>query len=214
MKLPAPPAVAKSIDDGGTSTSITQSLDAEYLLCNVEQPSNCNTASCPDGPLAPEPSSRQVKRLKFSTFDPIAHGTNSSRIGEVSSSEMVSWTFSKIVNCSKTNSEPTLGRSYVGQQLELDQTATLLNNDDSTSCDLERKSQEISLLRSWIHRWCRHTAASPNKKPDAVVLCEPQSSKAALDEVQKKQFPSFAAVALMGKAMKGFHPCEFRRRDL
>ena len=45
--LPALPAVANSIDDGGTSTSRTQSLDAEHLLCQSEQPSDfqCHCSS-------------------------------------------------------------------------------------------------------------------------------------------------------------------------
>ncbi|XP_022747117.1 uncharacterized protein LOC111296899 [Durio zibethinus] len=203
--LPALPAVANSIDDGETSTSRTQSLDAEHLLCHVKPPSNFNTAACPDSPLEPEPSSRWIKRLKLSTSDPFAHGTKSSKIEEVSSCEKVNKIFCK------TSSEPTIARSHVGPQLAFDQTATQLKNGDSTSGDSVRKSQEIYLSRSWIHRWCRHKAMSPNKKLDAAVPCEPQSSKATSDELQRKQFPSIAAMALMGRAISGFHPCEFRR---
>jgi hypothetical protein len=43
------------------------------------------------------------------------------------------------------------------------------------------------------------------------MVCEPQWSK-AVDEFQKKQFPSIVAMVLMGKALCGFHPCEFRKR--
>ena len=149
-------------------------------IASLSNPQIFNAIVCPDDPLGPEPSSKWFKRLKMSTSDSFAHGTKSSKMGEVSSREKVNKMFNKIMNCSKTSSV--------------------------------RKSQEISLSRSWIHRWCRHRAASPNKKPDAVVLCEPQSSKATLDEHQKKQFPSIAAMALMGKAINGFHPCEFRRK--
>ncbi|XP_022763242.1 uncharacterized protein LOC111308852 [Durio zibethinus] len=203
--LPALPAVANSIDDEGTSTSRTQSLDAQHLLCHAEQPSNSNTNACPDDPLWPEASSRWVKRLKLSTSDPLAHGTKSSKIEEVSSRV-------KANNISKTSSEPTLVRSHARPQLTLDQTAVILKKGDSTSTDSVRKSQEISLSRSWIYRWCRQRAASPKKKPDVMVLCESQSSKATLDELQKKQFPSIAAMALVGKAINSFHPCAFRRR--
>ncbi|XVF67740.1 hypothetical protein PTKIN_Ptkin10aG0146300 [Pterospermum kingtungense] len=210
--LPALPAVANSIDDGETSTSRTQSLDVEHLLFHAEQPSNSNTATYLDGPLGPDPSSRWVKRLKLSAPNPFVLGTKSSKIGEVSSSEKVNKIFSKTINCGETSSEPTVARSHVGPKLALDQTATLLKKGDSTSSDSVRKSREISLSCSWIHRWCRHRVASPNKKPDALVLCEAQSSKATSDELQKKQFPSIAAMALMGKAMTGFRPSEFRRK--
>ncbi|KAK8509008.1 hypothetical protein V6N13_130754 [Hibiscus sabdariffa] len=209
--LPAVPAVANSMDDGGASTSRTQSLDAEHLLCHAEQPANSNTTACPDGLLGPDPSSRWVKRLKLSTSDPFASGTKSSRIGEVSSREKIN-KISKIMNCSRKSSEPTVGRSFVRPKLALDQTPVLLKNGDSTSSGSVRKSHDMSLSRAWIHRWCRHKAAPRNKKPDAAVLCEPQSSRATSDELEEKQFPSIAAMALMGKAMNGFHPCEFRRK--
>ncbi|XVF45306.1 hypothetical protein PTKIN_Ptkin02bG0195100 [Pterospermum kingtungense] len=199
------PPVLNSIDDCGTSTSRTQSLDAEHLLYQAEQPSTSNTTACPDGPLGPEPSSRWVKRLKLSTSDPFD-------IGEVSSREKFDKMFSKVADCRKTSSGPTVSGGHVTPQMPLDQTAMLLKNSDSTSSDSVRKNQEISRSRSWIHRWCRHKAASPSKKPQAVVLCEPQSSKVTLDQLKKKQFPSIAAMALMGKAMSGFQPCEFRRR--
>lgn len=208
--LHALPAVSNSINDGGTSTSRTQSFDAEHLFHQAEKPSISNTTACPDGALGPDPSSRWVKRLKLSTTDPFAHVTKSSKMGEVSSRKKVNKMFSKMMDCGKSSSEPTVRSSHVRSQLPLDQTAMLLKNGDSTSSDSVRKSQEISLSRSWIHRWCRRR--SPIKKPEAVVLCEPQSSKIALDELQKKQFPSIAAMALMGKAMNGFQPCEFRRR--
>lgn len=194
-RLPALPASANSIDDGGTSTSRTQSLDAEHLLFHAEQPSNSNATACPDDPLGPDPSSRWVKRLKLSTAHPFASGTKISKMGEVSSRVKIN-KISKIMNCSKTSSEPTVGRK----------------SGESSSSGSGRKSQEISLSLTWIHRWCRHRAAPPNKKPDAALLCEPQSSKATSDELQEKQFPSIAAMALMGKAMNGFHPCEFRRK--
>lgn len=59
--------------------------------------------------------------------------------------------------------------------------------------------------------WCHNQTASPQKKPEAVMVCEPQCSK-AVDEFQKKQFPRIAAIVLMGKAMCGSHPREFRKR--
>ncbi|XVE49029.1 hypothetical protein DITRI_Ditri01bG0049000 [Diplodiscus trichospermus] len=207
--LPALPAVANSTDDGGTSTSRTQSLDAEHLLCQAKQTSNSYTTVCPDSSLGPEPSSRWVKRLKLNTSNPFAHGTKSSKIGEVSSHDKI---FSKIMSYSKTSSEPTVHRSDERPLPALNKTAKLLTNGDSTSGDSVRKTPEIPLSCSWIQRWCHHKAASPKKKQNAVVLCEPQSSKATLDELQKEQFPSLAAMALMGKAMSGFHPCEFRRK--
>ncbi|KAE8668145.1 Endoplasmatic reticulum retrieval protein 1B isoform 1 [Hibiscus syriacus] len=108
-------------------------------------------------------------------------------------------------------SEPTVDGNQARPEPARDQTAMLLKNGNPSG-DLTRKNREFSLSKSWIHRWCRRRNESPNTKPEALVLCEPQTSTATFDELEKKQFPSIAAMALMGKAMDGFHPCEFRRK--
>ncbi|KAK8587225.1 hypothetical protein V6N13_086220 [Hibiscus sabdariffa] len=91
----------------------------------------------------------------------------------------------------------SISESHVRPELALDQTTMLLKDGDSSG-DSTRKNQELSLSKSWIHRWRRQRSTSLDTKP--------------FDELQKKQFPSIAAMALMGKAMNGFHPCEFRRK--
>ncbi|KAK8476502.1 hypothetical protein V6N13_017961 [Hibiscus sabdariffa] len=91
----------------------------------------------------------------------------------------------------------SISESHVRPELALDQTTMLLKDGDSSG-DSTRKNRELYLSKSWIHRWRRQRSASPDTKP--------------FDELQKKQFPSIAAMALMGKAMNGFHPCEFRRK--
>ncbi|KAL4361345.1 hypothetical protein GQ457_04G002070 [Hibiscus cannabinus] len=105
----------------------------------------------------------------------------------------------------------SISESHMRPELALDQTTMLLKNGDSSG-DSTRKNRELSLSKSWIKRWCRQRSASPDTKPKALVLCEQETSKETFDELEKKQFPSIAAMALMGKAMNGFHPCEFRRK--
>ncbi|GAV58249.1 hypothetical protein CFOL_v3_01783 [Cephalotus follicularis] len=95
-----------------------------------------------------------------------------------------------------------------------DQLAIPLRDSESSCTDSVKKTQDITLSHSWIQRWCRNkSATSPQKKADVVVVCEPlSSSREAIDDFQKKQYPSIAAMALMGKAMTGFRPCEFKNR--
>lgn len=193
------------------SISRTQSLDVEHLLSTAEHPTNSKSSACPDDLLGSDPCRRWVKRLKPSTSYSFAYGTKSSRMGEASSHEKVSKIFSKILKCSKTSPEPKMSKSYGKEQMVIDQTAELLRNAEFSSSDSVRKSQDISLSHAWIQRWCHNPSASLKKKPEAIVVCEPKVSKATLD-FQKKQFPSIAAMALMGKAMTSFRPCEFRKR--
>ncbi|KDP41773.1 hypothetical protein JCGZ_26791 [Jatropha curcas] len=212
QELPIMPGGASSADDEEMSTSRTQSLDVEHFLSNTEHPTDSKSSACADSPPGSDPSSRWVKRLKPSTSHSFPNGTKSTKMGEASSHEKVNKLFSKILNGSKTNSEPKKNKSYGKQKMFLDETTELLRNAESASTDSEMKCQDITLSHPWIQRWCHKPAVSSKKKPEAmVVVFEPQNSKGALDELQEKQFPSIAAMALMGKAMTGFGPCELKK---
>ncbi|GKV21134.1 hypothetical protein SLEP1_g31142 [Rubroshorea leprosula] len=207
------PVAASLVDERETSPSRTLSLDAEHLLSHAEQPTDSKSTACPDAHLGTELRSRWIKRLRVGSSDSLDHATKRSKTGESSSQEKVKEIFSKSLKCSMTSSGPSEGRCQVKPCRALDQTVMLLKNgDSSSSTDLVRKSHDITLSHSWIQRWAKNGAASPKRKPKTMALCEPKSSKEALDEYQKKQFPSIAAMALMGKTMSGFHPCEFKRR--
>ncbi|KAK4835987.1 hypothetical protein QYF36_017160 [Acer negundo] len=214
-ELPSLPAVASSVEDRETSSSRTQSLDVEDLLSHAELPTNSKSGASPDGLEVSDPSSRWVKRLKPSASGSSPYGTKSSKLEEACSHEKVNRFFSKIVRGSVTSSEPTMSKRPGKEQTALDQTTMLLRNGKSSSSESERKSQDISLANPWIQRLCHQRAASPMKKNqnrEAVVVCEPQKLNATLDEFQKKQFPSIAAMAMMGKALNSIRPCGFTKK--
>lgn len=200
---------ASSAEERETSTSKTLSLDVEHLLSHAEQPTNSKSSASPEGPQGPEPGSRWVKRLKLSASQS-AHGTKSSKMGEASSHEKVNKFSNRIMKCGITSSQPAMGRFLGKEQMASDQTATLLRNGESSSIDSGAKIQNITLSHPWIRRWSNKIASQ--KKSEAVVVFKSQRLKATVDELQKKQFPSIAAMALMGKAMSGFHPCEFANK--
>lgn len=160
----------------------------ELLFPSVDL-TNPKPNQSPCGSLGLDPNSRWVKRLKSNS---IAVGTKSSKFGETSSPQMANVFFGKIAKGSISNTELTLG------------------NGESSSA--KKEGDVITLSHPWIQRWRYNRAVAPQKK-HKVEDCAPQRSKAvALEDVEKKQFPSIAAMALMGKAMNGFQPCEFRKR--
>ncbi|KAJ7001273.1 hypothetical protein NC653_011646 [Populus alba x Populus x berolinensis] len=199
QELTVLPGLARSPDNMETSTSRTQSLDAECFLPHAEHSTNSKSSDCPDTPVRLDPCSRWFKRLKASV----------SKVEEASSHQKFSKLFNKMLRHSKTSSEPKTSESD-GKLSMSDQTAELLRNAESYSTDPARKIQEITLSHVWVQRWFHNPSASPKKNPGAVAVSKPESSEAALD-FQKKQFPSTAAMALMGKAMNGFCPCEYRK---
>lgn len=209
QELPNTAAYATSVDDKDTSTSRTQSLDVEHLLSHAEQSKILKSSIRTDIFVEPDPSSRWVKRLKLNPTS--AHGTKSSEMAEASSHEKVHKLFSKIMECSITSSEPTMGRCQGKEQTAFDQTALLLRNSESSSIDSKKENQDIKLSHPWIRRWCHNVVVSPPKKSKAVEFCKPQCPKPVLDKAQKEHYPSLAAMALMGKAMSGFSPSEIRK---
>lgn len=208
---PAQFSAASPMGYGEPSTSRTQSLDVDHLLSNAGNPANFKSILSPVGTLGQNPSSRWVKRLKMSPPGSFAHGTKSAKMGEAASHEKVNKFFQNLKG-SITSNEPTSDTHRGREQMKLNQTATLLKNDESSPADSVKKGENITLSHSWVRRWCRSEVVSPQEKSKAVVIYEPQSSKAAFEDFQKEQFPSIAAMALMGKAMNGFGPCEFRKR--
>lgn len=203
------PELAVCTSSTDTSTSRTQSLDADHLLSNAEQPTSFKSIACPVGCLEQESSSRWVKRLKLSPTS--AHGTKSSKMQEVFSHEKVNNVFSKIKKCGITSPEPITDRSHGSEQAALNQRASLWN-DKSSSLDSVKEKRDAALSHPWIRRWCRNQVPSSLKKSKAVVDSKPQCPKGTTDKFQKKQFPSLAAMALMGKAMVGFRSCQFTKR--
>ncbi|KAJ6368685.1 hypothetical protein OIU78_001126 [Salix suchowensis] len=196
-ELPLFPGVARSPDDMETSSSRTQSLDADFFLPHAKHSTNSKFSDCPDASVRLDPCSRWFMRLKGGT----------SKVEEASSQQNFSKFFNKMQRHSKTSSEPKTSKS---DGKDSDQIAELPGKAEFYSIYSEKKRQEITLSHVWVQRWFHNPSASLKKKTGAAVVSEPESSEAALD-FQKKQFPSIAAMALMGKAMNGFCPCEFRR---
>ncbi|XP_021904595.1 uncharacterized protein LOC110819644 isoform X1 [Carica papaya] len=207
QELLAIPGRESSADDKETSTSRTQSLDVEHLLSNAEQPTNNKPGSSLHGCVEDELGSRWVKRLRRSVSDSFGHGTKILKMGQTCSVGKLQKDPSKSWNHNVINSEPK--QAEYAKADVLDQPATFLKDSEACLPGGKEKNEEITFSHPWIRRWCHKKAVSPEEKSEGV--CEPQSSKEILGEFEKKQFPSIAAMALVGKAMNGLSPCEIRK---
>ncbi|XP_030525007.1 uncharacterized protein LOC115737153 [Rhodamnia argentea] len=205
-------SMSSSIDEREPSTSKTQSLDVEHLFSHADQAtdSKSQTYFCSHGKT--EQRTGWLKRLKMSTSETLPHGDESLKVGDACSSGKDNNLVGKVMKQRTTSPEQIIGNCLDKEQMALGQFALLAKGGKSSSSGSVGKSRDALLSHPWIQRWCHNQVASLQKKPEAFVLCEPRSTKASLDEFRKKQFPSIAAMALMGKAMNGFNPCEFRNR--
>jgi len=188
--------------DRETSTSRTHSLELDHFLSHADQHVRSNSGN---SSLGSDPSSRWVKRLKLSTMGS-AHGTESIRIGDVFSHEKVN-IFGKIMKDSKIRLEPKTIHHAEGQMVPV----TVSTNGKSSLTEA-KKTVEITLSHPWIQRWSHTRAPSSQKRHELGELREQKSSNAVLEESEKKQFPSIAAMALMGKGMNSLNPSELMKK--
>lgn len=82
-----------------------------------------------------------------------------------------------------------------------DSTSAFARNSDSSPIDVMKKQLELLTSLSWVQRWLHNRSATAQKRPKSVVVCETYGSKMSLGDV-----------ALMGKAITSFQPCEFQKR--
>uniref|UniRef100_A0A1J3EBN6 F-box protein n=1 Tax=Noccaea caerulescens TaxID=107243 RepID=A0A1J3EBN6_NOCCA len=176
------------VHQGETSNSATQSMNVDNFLSR-----DCKRVRLEQ---EPEPSSsRWVKRLKTNASDCSGHDETKSlmkaeeaSLGEKGSNNL----FLEILKSGINNLQPR-------------------NQETTTSQikNLNKGGEDITLLHPWIQRWCKKKATSTDQAQGQEVRFEPESQK----EIEKKQYPSIAAMALMGKALSGLNPYGLRKTE-
>lgn len=194
----------------GADSSKTLSLDLGRLLPYGFQTTDSKYKSGFSSGAGLKPESRWVKRLKTDSLSHY-HGTKSLKMEEIVTidpQEKINSSFGKPM---KPGSE-----LHDKERTEfLEQSRVLLRDGNSSSNESMERSGKDLVSDSWIRRWCRNQTPLQKKHIDlssSSRLIEPKSLKASFDDLRKKQFPSVAAMALMGKAMNGFQECEFSKR--
>lgn len=205
VEHPASSERTTSMTNRGMSTFRTESLDVDHILSHVEKPNNSSSTTIRENLACAEASNRWIKRLRHNPSDSLAlGGTKRFKISDGQSSRAVGTLFGRLFNYSKPSSDST---KCPQEQQKLDKTILSSHGGVHTSAVLEKEMQ------SWIQRLCRNSppAVLVQAKRAAPVLCEPEK-KVIPENIDGKQLPSLAAMALMGKAMNNFQPCVFQKR--
>ncbi|XP_010467358.1 PREDICTED: F-box protein At2g16365-like isoform X2 [Camelina sativa] len=174
---------------GETSNSATQSMNAEHFLFRECKRVRLETEA--------EPSSRWVKRLKTNASDSSGHDETKSlmNIKEASPGQKGNNNlFLEIMKSGINNLQPRNQEPVISQIKNLNQGVG---------------EEDITLLHPWIQRWCKKKATLTDQLGGQEASFEPENQK----EIEKKHFPSIAAMALMGKALSGLNPYALRKTD-
>ncbi|KAL7118752.1 hypothetical protein ACP275_02G021500 [Erythranthe tilingii] len=199
------PALANSPENICPISSKTQTLE-------MEQPKRKSNFSLDNYPNA-DPSTRWIKRLKMSPSNHSAQCTKSSNLAENPSPEKANKFFRRILESDVISSEITPTMYSGGKELALsDKGGCFFSKDKNLIQEPNKKDKGLLLSHAWVQRWLSNGSRIAGKKPERGIFCEPQSSKLELKNIEKGQCPSIAAMALMGRALTCFQPCELQKR--
>ncbi|KAD6454191.1 hypothetical protein E3N88_08897 [Mikania micrantha] len=196
LETPAQPNASSSTEKTEPCMSRTQSLDMSKLHYNLDQTANSNSNQCSNNNPGSESGSRWIKRLKLT---------------ETSSHEKINRLFTTTTegkpereseNCHGKKSESLTGKFF--------QQNSEIQMGESSAVETRHECNEISLSHYWIQRWCHKQNQMIPANQDPL---QPDDFESETDEFLKKQFPSIAALALMGKAMTGFPQCRLQRKE-
>ncbi|XP_073286993.1 uncharacterized protein [Primulina huaijiensis] len=212
LELPALAAAkAASSENSGPSSSKTQSLEMDMLMAHAE-PSKPNSNLSLEDSREADPGNRWVKRLKLSSSQSSSRGMNSSNPTENSHDKKMKKYFGRILTTGIPSSEPYSRKHHGKESMVLDNKGTLSKQNTEIRVSSIKKNSELLLSQPWIQRWRHGESRSSREYTERMAVCALQSSKLTLEDHHKKQFPSIGAMALMGKAMRGFQPCDLQKR--
>ncbi|WZY84545.1 hypothetical protein YC2023_030929 [Brassica napus] len=138
----------------------------------------------------PEASSNWVKRLKRNSFDSSGHDETKSLMKieeEGNNNNNNNNLFLEILKSGINNLQP--------------------RNQEPDTPQIKGGDDDVTLQHPWIQRWCKKKDTDQPEGED--VRFETENQK----EMEKKQYPSIAAMALMGKALSGLNPYGLRKTD-
>ncbi|CAH9126104.1 unnamed protein product [Cuscuta epithymum] len=188
-------------------SSNTQSLDMESLVIGFNdqhgnsKPDVFHQSNLP----GQDSSSRFAKRVKLSNLYAFGLGTRSTNAKEDLPHEKQHNRF-RGQTCSEPMASKNKGKEWIVQDKC---TSRKGGGDSSSSANMRGKLTSYP----WIQRLLRDKGTTNGVIPDVVVEgYEAGSSELKVEEIQKRHFPSIAAMALMAKGMKGLHPCQFQKK--
>ncbi|PVH38221.1 hypothetical protein PAHAL_5G201600 [Panicum hallii] len=177
----------------------TSSMNLDLVLFQISRMRNPISSALIESPVCSEPSDRWLKRLQNDILDPHFPCSKRSKIGDGPPPGGSCTIFGQELNFDTGKAD------MINQAKEVQlRYGRLINQQNLEGSLISAKS-----LNSWIGRWCQ--GGTPIYHGTSNV--EKQTSKFNMppDDLGG-QFPSIAAMAMMGRAMNKLRPCELQKR--
>ncbi|RCV16656.1 hypothetical protein SETIT_3G155700v2 [Setaria italica] len=178
----------------------TRITNLDLILSQMSRMRNQISSGMVQPPIGAEPSDRWLKRLQLDISDPDIPGSKRPKIGDSPPLGETKCLFDMALPCNKIDGE-MIGCAKEDQGLD--------EGNNELQDKQERTSVPAKSMNSWIGRWCQGGTSvfhedlgqgRQERKPDQP------------SEELEGQFPSIAAMAMMGRVMNKLRPCEHQKK--
>ncbi|CAN6345951.1 unnamed protein product [Urochloa humidicola] len=178
----------------------TRITNLDLILSQMSRMRNQISIGMVQPPIGAEPSDRWLKRLQLDISDPDVPGSKRPKIGDSPPLGQTKCFFDMAVPCNKIDGE-MISRAKENQGLDEGNNEL---QDKQESCSVPAKS-----MNSWIGRWCQGgTSVFHEDRGQGRQETKPDQPSEELEG----QFPSIAAMAMMGRVMNKLRPCEHLKK--
>lgn len=177
----------------------TSSMNLDLVLFQISRMRNPISKALTESPVCSDPSDKWLKRLKCDVSDPHVPCSKRPKSRESPTPGGTCTMYSQVLDYKRDN---TCMIKHVKEDQLMHDTP------------MERQNQEMSPistknLNHWIGRWCQ--GGTPNFHGSLSLGKQSRKSNTPPDCLEG-QFPSIAAMAMMGRVMNKLRPCELEKK--
>lgn len=177
----------------------TSSMNLDLVLFQISRMRNPISSALIESPVCLEPSDKWLKRLQHDILDPRLPCSKRSKVGDGLQHEGACTVFGRELNFDMEKAD------MISQAKEVQlRYGRLINQQNLKGSLISAKS-----FNRWIGRWCQ--GSTPISHGASNVEKETLKFNTPPDDLEG-QFPSIAAMAMMGRAMNKLRPCELQKR--
>ncbi|CAN6336885.1 unnamed protein product [Urochloa humidicola] len=178
----------------------TRITNLDLILSQMSRMRNQISSGMVQPPIGAEPSDRWLKRLQLDISDPDITGSKRPKIGDSPPLGQTKCLFDMALPCNKIGGE-TIGCAKEDQGLD--------EGNNELHDKQERSPVPAKSMNSWIGRWCQGGTSVFQEDPSQG---RQETKPDQPSEELEGQFPSIAAMAMMGRVMNKLRPCEHQKK--
>ncbi|GJN15143.1 hypothetical protein PR202_gb02036 [Eleusine coracana subsp. coracana] len=178
----------------------TGTTNLDLMLFQMSRMRNPISVGVVQPPVSAQPSDRWLKRLYLGVLDPEIPSSKRPKVGGEDSREDASCLFGMGLGCNRAGNEES--SDHVKEDKVSGEGIKLHGND-------QKLHVPAKSLNYWIGRWCEGGTpvfhGHPGHRRQATKLDQ-------ASEESGGQFPSIAAMAMMGRVMNKLRPCDHQKK--